>query len=129
VSHHRGAVHNADGKFFGKNTIDLQWKMRANYNAGLCASLRKAAGARSIAINGKNNSQNNRKQSEFRRHALARPAAALASCLMGCSPTGARLPFDEFDRGSKNAAACGPWRLNETPAGEQRRAASAQIQD
>jgi hypothetical protein len=77
---------NPCGKFFGKNTIDLQWKMRANYNARRCGSLRKAASARSIASNGKNNSQNNRKQSEIRRHALARPAAALASCLMDGVP-------------------------------------------
>jgi hypothetical protein len=42
-----------------KNTIDLQWKIRANYNARLCASLRKAAGARTMGNNGKNNAQNN----------------------------------------------------------------------
>jgi len=35
----------ADGKIFGKNTIDLQWKIHANYNARLCAGFRKAAGA------------------------------------------------------------------------------------
>jgi hypothetical protein len=33
------------GKFFGKNTIDLQWKMRANYNARPCGGERNAAGA------------------------------------------------------------------------------------
>src|SRR5262249_42343172 len=55
VSHHRGAVQN----FFEKNTIDLQWKMRANYNARLWASLRKAAVAKTMKNNGKNNAQNN----------------------------------------------------------------------
>jgi hypothetical protein len=44
-------------KFFEKNTIDLQWKMRANYKARLCVSLRKAAGAGTMANNGKNNAQ------------------------------------------------------------------------
>jgi hypothetical protein len=49
----------ADGKFFRKNTIDLQWQKRANYNARLCASLRKAAGAGTMENNEKNNAQNN----------------------------------------------------------------------
>jgi hypothetical protein len=40
-------------KFFGKNTGDLQWKMRANYNARLCAGLRKSAGARTMDNNEK----------------------------------------------------------------------------
>jgi hypothetical protein len=39
--------------------MDLQWKMRGNYNARLCASLRKAADARTMENNGKNNAQNN----------------------------------------------------------------------
>src|SRR5262249_51205978 len=46
-------------KFFRKNTIDLQWKMHADYNARLCASLRKAAGARTMENNGNNNGKNN----------------------------------------------------------------------
>src|SRR5215831_12759244 len=50
----------ADGKIFGKNTIDLQWKMRANYNARLCAGFKKSAGARTMENNGKNNVQSNR---------------------------------------------------------------------
>jgi len=37
------------GKFSGKNTIDLQWKMRANYNARPCAGEGKAAGAGTMA--------------------------------------------------------------------------------
>src|SRR5215469_12546134 len=46
-------------KIFGKNTIDLQWKMRANYNARLCGGFRKSVGARTMASNGKINAQNN----------------------------------------------------------------------
>ena len=42
-----------------KNTIDLQWKMRANYNARPCDRERKAAGATTMENNGKNNAQNN----------------------------------------------------------------------
>jgi hypothetical protein len=40
------------GGFF-KNTIDLQWKIDANYNATPCADERKAAGAGTMGINGK----------------------------------------------------------------------------
>jgi hypothetical protein len=46
-------------KNFGKNTIDLQWKMRGNYNARPCAGFRKAAVPRTIENNGKNNAKNN----------------------------------------------------------------------
>jgi hypothetical protein len=42
-----------------KNTIDLQWKMRANYNARPCDGERKTVGAGTMASNGKNNAQNN----------------------------------------------------------------------
>jgi hypothetical protein len=47
--------------FSEKNTIDLQWKMRANYNARPCASLRKAAGAGTMGNNGKNNKKTMRR--------------------------------------------------------------------
>jgi hypothetical protein len=40
-----------------KNTIDLQWKLDAKYNASPCESKRKAAGARTMASNGKNNAR------------------------------------------------------------------------
>src|ERR1051326_602725 len=40
--------------------MDLQWEMRSNYNARLCAGLRKSAGARTMENNGKNNAQSNR---------------------------------------------------------------------
>jgi hypothetical protein len=53
-----------------QNTIDLQWKMRANYNASPCDGERKAAGATTMANNGKNNAQNNgnsRKSGRVRR--------------------------------------------------------------
>jgi hypothetical protein len=43
-----------------KNTIDLQWKMRANYNASPCAGEEKTAGAGTMANNRKNNAQSNR---------------------------------------------------------------------
>jgi hypothetical protein len=52
-------VRNAGEKFSQKNTIDLQWKMRANYNARPCDGERKAAGAGTMKNNGKNNAQNN----------------------------------------------------------------------
>jgi len=55
----RQRVARAAGKFSGKNTIDLQWKMRAKYNARLCAGFRKSAGGRTMENNGKNNAQNN----------------------------------------------------------------------
>jgi hypothetical protein len=42
-----------------QNTIDLQWKMRANYNARLCDGERKTAGAGTMASNGKNNAPGN----------------------------------------------------------------------
>jgi hypothetical protein len=42
---------------WGPNTIDLQWKMRTNYNARPCDGERKAAGAGTMANNGKNNAQ------------------------------------------------------------------------
>jgi hypothetical protein len=38
---------------FSQNTIDLQWKMRANYNARPCAGEGKAAGAETMASNEK----------------------------------------------------------------------------
>jgi hypothetical protein len=49
----------ADRNFFGKNTIDLQWKMRANYKATPCEGERKTAGAGTMKNNGKNNGKNN----------------------------------------------------------------------
>jgi hypothetical protein len=52
------------GKFLGKNTIDLQWKMRPNYNAKHCAGERKAAGAGTMGNNGKNNAAEQSEQSE-----------------------------------------------------------------
>jgi hypothetical protein len=42
-----------------QNTIDLQSKMRANYNARPCDGERKAAVPRTMASNGKNNAQSN----------------------------------------------------------------------
>ena len=47
------------GKAAKKNTIDLQWKMGANYNARPCDGERKSAGAITMANNGKNNAQSN----------------------------------------------------------------------
>jgi hypothetical protein len=44
-------------KFFRKNTIDLQCQCDANYNARPCIGERKAAVARTMASNGKNNAQ------------------------------------------------------------------------
>src|SRR5207248_6649551 len=43
----------APRKIFGKNTIDLQWKMRANYNANPCKGKGKAVGAGTMANNEK----------------------------------------------------------------------------
>jgi hypothetical protein len=55
VSHHKVQSKN----LFRRNTIDLQWQKRANYNVTLCEGFRKAAGAGTMANNGKNNAQNN----------------------------------------------------------------------
>src|SRR5262249_41905324 len=52
-------AHSPIGKLFWKNTGDLQEKMRANYRTRPCASLRKAAGARTGKNNEKNNGKNN----------------------------------------------------------------------
>src|ERR1700691_4542713 len=41
-----------------KNTGDLQWKIDAVYNARACDDERKAAGARTMGSNGKNNENN-----------------------------------------------------------------------
>jgi hypothetical protein len=46
-------------KISKKNTIDLQWEMRANYNVSPCDDERKVADARTMENNGKNNAQNN----------------------------------------------------------------------
>jgi hypothetical protein len=43
------------GKIFSENTIDLQWKMRADYNARPCDGEGKAAGAGTMENNEKNN--------------------------------------------------------------------------
>src|ERR1700756_5300598 len=74
-----------------KNTIDLQWKMRANYNARPCGGERKAAGAETMKNNGKNNAQNNGNSRKSGR--------VLTS---GCE----RLT-------SSDVVVCGPWRPNE----------------
>ena len=74
-----------------QNTIDLQWKMRANYNARPCDGDRKAAGAATMASNGKSNAQSNRNSRKSGR--------VLRS---GCE----RLT-------SSDVLACGPWRPNE----------------
>jgi hypothetical protein len=60
------------GKRARQNTIDLQWKMRANYNARPCDGGRKAAGAGTMASNGRNNALGNGKQSEIRARADVR---------------------------------------------------------
>jgi hypothetical protein len=39
--------------------MDLQWKMRANYNARPWQDKRKASGAGTMENNGKNNAKNN----------------------------------------------------------------------
>jgi hypothetical protein len=54
-------------KFFEKNTMDLQWKMRANYNAKPCEDKGKASGARTMENNGKNNAKNNGNSPRSRR--------------------------------------------------------------
>jgi hypothetical protein len=79
------------GKKFSQNTIDLQWKMRANYNVSPCAGEEKTAGAGTMANNGKNNAQNNGKQSDLR----------------------ARLTPGYERSTSSDVVACGPWRPNE----------------
>ena len=83
-----------------ENTIDLQWKMRANYNARPCEGDRKAAGAATMASNGKSNAQSNRNSRKSGR--------VLTS---GCE----RLT-------SSDVVACGPWRPNENARRQRGRA-------
>src|SRR5262245_25421562 len=54
-----GVQSNESKIFFQKNTMDLQWKMRADYNASPCAGSRKPASARTMENNEKNNGKNN----------------------------------------------------------------------
>jgi hypothetical protein len=86
--------------FFGKNTIDLQWKMRANYNASLCASLRKAAGAGTMENNAKNNALSNRNSRKTGRRRCARVAAAWDAAVRhhGDAPEAMKKPADEQRR-------------------------------
>jgi hypothetical protein len=111
-------VHAPTEKFFPKNTIDLQWKMRANYNVRLCASLRKAASAGTM----ENNEKNNEKK-QYAKHAEQSDAW-----------------LDARKQGDGAARRSPPSRMrpfailvmpggNEKPAGEERRATVAQIGD
>jgi len=59
----------APKKVFRKNTIDLQWKIAANYNARPCDIERKAGDARTMGNNEKNNGKNNGNSRSFRAHA------------------------------------------------------------
>jgi len=62
------------GKAAKKNTIDLQWKMGANYNARPCDGERKSAGAGTGANNEKNSAHGNgnrRKSGRLLTHRLA----------------------------------------------------------
>jgi hypothetical protein len=55
--------------------MDLQWKMRAKYNARPCEGKRKAAGARTMENNGKQwkkQCEEQWKQSEIRARACVR---------------------------------------------------------
>jgi len=63
---------NAPTKISAKNTIDLQWKIRANYNARPCDGERKAAGSGTMASNGKNNAKNNGNSRKIRARAYVR---------------------------------------------------------
>jgi hypothetical protein len=74
VSHRWGAVQ----KIFRKNTGDLQWKMRTNYNARPCDGERKAAGAGTMASNGKNNAENNGSSRKSGRVLTHRPVISTA---------------------------------------------------
>src|SRR5262249_61012 len=65
-------------KIFGKNTIDLQWKMRANYNARPCAGGRKAAGKGTMASNGKSNARSNQNSRKSRGGRVRRTRTARA---------------------------------------------------
>jgi hypothetical protein len=76
----------------GKNTIDLQWKMRANYNARPCDGERKAAGAGTMPSNGKSNARARSKQSEI--GARSRPIVTTARQAAGAAR--AALPTDRI---------------------------------
>jgi hypothetical protein len=60
-------------KKFRKNTIDLQWKMRANYNATPCNGERKAAGARTMEKTMEKTMRRAMEASEIRARADASP--------------------------------------------------------
>jgi hypothetical protein len=60
----------------GKIQSICNGKCDANYNARPCAGERKAARQETMASNGKNNAQNNRKQSEIRASADVRSRRA-----------------------------------------------------
>jgi hypothetical protein len=65
-------------KFFGKNTMGLQWKKRANYNARPCAGEGKAAGAGTMGNNAKNKCAEQSEQSYMTAGTVA------------CDPSGTR---------------------------------------
>jgi hypothetical protein len=108
------------GKNFSQNTIDLQWKMRANYNASPCADEEKAAGAGTIANNRKNNAQSNRN-----------------SQTSGRVPTPDWTPVGDGVARERRQVGCDGSALHprdvpeatKKPADEQRRASVAEIRD
>src|SRR5205807_2362375 len=79
-------------KFFGRNTIDLQWKIDANYNARPWSGERKAAGATTMAKNEKNNPQSNRNKSEYRRDRPPARVKVPAPCASRIHVSAAPLP-------------------------------------
>jgi len=83
-------------KNFEKNTIDLQWKMRANYNARLCASGRKS---RERGNNGKQW----KKQCAERSEQSENPGECMQLVghrflLVGCANANARPPLPASGR-------------------------------
>src|SRR5262249_7251361 len=60
----KGCPH-ADGKFFGKNTIELQWQMRTNYNGRPGGGEENAAGEETMANNEKKKCAKQSKQPEI----------------------------------------------------------------
>jgi hypothetical protein len=98
-------------KIFRKNTIDLQWKMRAKYNARLCASLRKAVSARTMGNNEKNNAQSNRNSRKSRRVLTFRLDAGSQAAACESPPSGMRQ-----SGGMRAIGRMRSWRPNKKPA-------------
>jgi hypothetical protein len=99
----RRHVERADKKNFGKNTINLQWEIRGNYNASPCVNFEKVVSAKTMENNGENNAKNNgnsRKSGRTVRLAVT-PEGRRRRCATGCLAAGACLKDLTMNLGAK----------------------------